>query len=1210
MSAVLAFLVARWVLTFVGTALLAALVWLFGPFLEALEDWVVRLVIIVLMIAVWAGINLLLDWRRRRRERALAEGVAAGAPDPTGIASAEEAAALRDKLTTALALLKSARGTKGYLYEQPWYAIIGPPGAGKTTALLNAGLRFPLAAEMGQGALAGVGGTRLCEWWFAEDAVLIDTAGRYTTQDSDAAVDRAGWEAFLDLLKRTRVRQPLNGVIVAIALTEIAAAPREERLAHARAIRRRIKEIQDRLTIRLPIYAVFTKTDLLAGFTEFFDDLDREKRAQVWGATFALTGREAGPVGGFAAEFHALVERLNSRLFDRLQAERSPPRRSLIAGFATQVASLEASLAEFLQEAFGGSRLDPAPMLRGFYFTSGTQEGTPIDRLTGVLARSFGMDQQRAPALRSEEGRSYFLGRLVKEVIFGEAMLVSQRPGESRRRLLVRGGAFALVALAVVLGGALLFYARSSNQAHFDEMAAALAAYEQTAAGLALDPVADADLPRIVPLLDEARALPHGYDHPRPAPSWLMLGLSQDAKLAAGARSVYRHALERVLLPRLIWRLETQMNGNLSQPDFLYEAMRVYLMLGNQGPLDRDLVRAWMSHDWQAAYAGAVMAPLRDSLARHLDALLADRLPSIPLDGALIEAARATFSRVPLANRVYSRIAPSAAAQAVPPWRPADALGAAGAQVFARASGKKLTDGIPGFYTVNGLYTVLLPALGNATKQVASESWVLGTQSELAPDSAQAQRLEHDVIALYEADYAKQWDAMLNDLGILPLRSPEQAARDLYILSSPQSPMRDLLASIARQLTLSQPPPAPAGSATADAAKGVAKDAATESATIAAQRRLPSTVQLRPLLAIPGATAPPEPPGKGTAERYRALRDYVGTGPGAPIEQTLKAVDALRQQLARSAAVPVPGVAAPAPTGDDTALRAEASAAPQPVARWLQALITSATSVRAGTTLDQAKKAFNASGGPAELCGKAVTGRYPFSRGASNEIPLDDFAKLFAPGGLLDGFFNTQLRPYVDVSGKEWKGHPVEGVAPPVSPASLAQFQRASVIRDLFFGAGGNTPSLRFDLTPIFLDGAAKQVTLELGSTKISYAHGPPGATQVTWPGSTGMSTVRLVFDTASATAAAAAAAPGPAGAAAAAPASAPATGSAALQASGPWALFRLFDQGDLQQSGSAERYQLTFRSGERQAIFELRAGSVLNPFARGVLQEFRCPTL
>ena len=101
---------------------------------------------------------------------------------------------MREKLVTALTLLKKASGSRGYLYEQPWYVIIGPPGAGKTTALLNAGLTFPLAAEMGQSAVAGVGGTRMCDWWFTESAVLIDTAGRYTSQDPTLRWTRpAGW---------------------------------------------------------------------------------------------------------------------------------------------------------------------------------------------------------------------------------------------------------------------------------------------------------------------------------------------------------------------------------------------------------------------------------------------------------------------------------------------------------------------------------------------------------------------------------------------------------------------------------------------------------------------------------------------------------------------------------------------------------------------------------------------------------------------------------------------------------------------------------------------------------------------------------------------------------------------------------------------------------------------------------------------------------
>ena len=83
------------------------------------------------------------------------------------------------------------------MQQLPWYLIIGAPGGGKTTALLHSGLRFPLAERLGRDPLAGTGGTRQCDWWFSQDAVFIDTAGRYTTQDSDAAADAREWQQFL-----------------------------------------------------------------------------------------------------------------------------------------------------------------------------------------------------------------------------------------------------------------------------------------------------------------------------------------------------------------------------------------------------------------------------------------------------------------------------------------------------------------------------------------------------------------------------------------------------------------------------------------------------------------------------------------------------------------------------------------------------------------------------------------------------------------------------------------------------------------------------------------------------------------------------------------------------------------------------------------------------------------------------------------------------
>ena len=208
------------------------------------------------------------------------------------------------------------------------------------------------------------------------------------------------------------------------------------------------------------------------------------------------------------------------------------------------------------------------------------------------------------------------------------------------------------------------------------------------------------------------------------------------------------------------------------------------------------LVHEWMRLDWETAYPGVGYAPLRDSLLQHLDALLAEPLPQMQLDGALVAAARARIATVPLAQRVYSRIRPSAAAQRLPPWRPSDVLGAAGVTLFVRASGKPLTDGIPGFFTVDGFHKVLLPSLTAPRRASCRKAGCLaarGIRSERtsrcrhwsATSSGSTKRLRAGL------------GPMLADLNVVQLRSLSQAAQDLYILASHKSPMRSLLASIA-----------------------------------------------------------------------------------------------------------------------------------------------------------------------------------------------------------------------------------------------------------------------------------------------------------------------------------------------------------------------------------------------------------------------------
>ena len=1095
-------LLSRWPISLLGTALLAGLAWVFGPLWPPLEPVLPRVIAVQTLLVAWAVLNALLDWRRRARDAALTAGLSEAV-------AGEESAAVGQTLTKALASMRRSVG-RAALAELPWYALIGPPGAGKTTALLNAGLRFTADDQTGGPAVAGVGGTRLCEWWFTRDAVLIDTAGRYTTQDSDAAVDRAGWNAFLALLKRTRPLQPLNGVIVAIGLPDLVQADATERDAHGTAIARRIAELEERFGLRLPVYALFTKADLVAGFSEFFDDLDADGRAQVWGQTFPVDAAGSDLAERFQTGFRVLSGRLSARMISRLGAEHRLEKRAAIAGFPTQFASLDKPLAGFVATAFAGTTL-----LRGFYFTSGTQEGTPMDRLTGAMARAFGLPASRPATLRPEAGRSYFLARLLRDVILNEAMLVRQPAGRMRRRKAMRAAGFALVLLALAGGASTIVWSGRRGEAQLDAVADAVSGYERDAGFLAGTTVSDDDLRPLAAVLDQARTLSDAVPTEE-----VGLGLSQSAKLNAGARAVYRAGLEHALLPRMVWRLETEMRGALNHPDLLYETTRVYLMLGGSGPLDPAQVHSFMERDWSRILAGPDDPALVAALLGHLDRLLAEPVPPVALDGPLVAAARASFQQVPAAQRVYANIRSSAAASALPVWRPFDSLGLAGVTVFSRASGRPMTDGIPGLFTANGFRSVLRPALPPAFRQVAAETWVVGRDTEFAP--AEFQQLEQDVSALFFADFTARWDAMLGDLNVAPIASLPQAAQALYIVASPESPMRALLRSAAAQVQL--------------------------------------------------------PEGGANTARYAGLNGLI-TGDGAPLERALRLVADIQQQLAKIAALPVGG-GTPA-GGEDigVALQTNAARQPQPLSRWLSTIAATAQALRTGNARRQVALIFGATGGPAQACAAAVA-HYPFAA-AGSPLTLEEFAQVFGPAGVLDGFMNTQLKPYVDTSSKPWKPLP----SAPLSPADVAQFQRATAIRDAFFPGGQPAPSFPIEVTPVALprtSGPAAAV-LTIGGTVIESGKGPARATQLSWPPpGIAVPEVSLVAET-------------------------PAL---SLREAGPWALQRLLARGRAQQSSKPGHQVMVFGTPPAAVAYDIGATGSGTPFAAGLFNEFRCPAV
>jgi type IV/VI secretion system ImpK/VasF family protein len=339
-----------------------------------------------------------------------------------------EVARLRKRFDEAFGVLRRARfvgadGRHRAASDLPWYLVIGAPGSGKTAALLHAGLRFPLGDAPGEATLHRSGGTRDCDWWITDEAVLLDTAGRYTTDDLEN--DRAGWLGLLELLKQYRPRRPLHGVIATLSVYDLLHWTDDEIARYAGQMRERLTELQARLGARPPIYLVITKADLLAGFVEFFAELDAESRAQVWGVTFDRSEVHAEPhrvVQRFDEEFEHLERRLYGTLLPRLQEERELQRRGAVYRFPQQFRGARPLLSTFLDVAFGSGWTGERPRLRGVYVASSTQEGSAIDRVVATLSRSFNLERKVQPP-NVGTGKAFFLRRLLREVIFAEAGL-------------------------------------------------------------------------------------------------------------------------------------------------------------------------------------------------------------------------------------------------------------------------------------------------------------------------------------------------------------------------------------------------------------------------------------------------------------------------------------------------------------------------------------------------------------------------------------------------------------------------------------------------------------------------------------------------------------------------------------------------------------------------------------------------------------------
>jgi len=1083
--------------------------WLDLPLWIAIVATVVIIAVLVTII-VWGVVKS----RRAagKIERALAKQ---GAAQMAGARPDMQADinAMSSEFTKAVGALKGSRLGKDALYALPWYVIIGPPGVGKSTALRNSGLQFPYLSERGGGAVKGIGGTRNCDWWMTNQAVIVDTAGRYTTEDTD----RDEWLAFLDLLKDTRPKRPINGILLAVSVADLALANEGEINTMSTKIRARIDEVTKHLEMSVPIYVLFTKCDLLPGFVEMYSEMGKSERKDIWGFTLPVTGAYAGvdPVGTFCDQFDRLADRTEQRALRRMGDERRVEGRGKIYEFPQHFELLRDNLASFIGLLFTANVYAETPMLRGCYFTSGTQEGRPIDRLMGSMAQAFGMQSNAILGQQQVEARSYFLGNLFNKVIFADRELARRSSKHVRKAALIKWfGATGIFAVALGLT-VLPIRSMRANQAMLASVNHAVDEVEKDHE----DDTGIAQVDRLWPLYQTQAEL-YGYEHDS-RPFKLRWGMYQAGEVQKPTRALFgRTVREELVVPLMreqaleLSNFASRYPGEDDEPPVdesskALQALRTYLLLANdyqhyrpdlsEEALTRGDQREnkWLANQLAFAWAGAALVATEGGTFDRMQTITATYVTilrespelQIPYDEAMVEEVRKVLRR---ADRTEAWLAELIAGAS-------EVDGVRDLTLTSMKLGTNVykNDGIRirAAFTRHGWEKFTRAELAKTPGELAGAEWVLGLSVREAMERQTADRLR--LRSRYFDQYIKEWDVFIAKIYVDSAENLVGSLTMFQDLARGGTPLRALLSQVNWHTTLVEAP-----LKDGEVAWYLPKDGERSSASSDGETKIDYTLRdvklhFEPFVgfgvdvetAADPADGPPPVAGALQIDAYQEQLTAVRDALQAAVDDRSE-LDPLAKKL-RSATQAVQGQVSeqqePWRTRFDRILRPPFDAV-RGVVEGGQA---------AGLGGSWCSSVFTP-------FAEQVANKYPFNP-KGYDIPLGEFAAWFAPDkGPVWEFYTASLASRIQRNGNSFSiadgGKAVTTAYNSQLPGFLTHFADLGTV---MFPPGSDQPKFEFEIQ---IDGTpgVSETTLTVDGQKVTYRNGPQAWKPMVWPGGEG----------------------------------------------------------------------------------------------------------
>jgi type VI secretion system protein ImpL len=637
-----------------------------------------------------------------------------------------------------------------YRYQRPWYLMLGAENSGKTTLIAHSNIGFVSTDHQ---AVKVTSPTPYCQWHFSEKAVVLDVSGALVlpaTQESDPI---SLWAGFVKLLRRHRRLKPIDGVIITLDVAVLFLQERNKLQLHLELINHYIQNLA-KIVKALPVYLVFTKSDLIAGFTDFFAQLSIEEQSQIFGITLPIHVDQQNFVPLINQHFNTWLSQLHQQIIGRLHQERNPSKYARIKDFPLQIESQKSFIIQ-LASQINSSQAN----IRGIYFTSALQEGKSLDFLMRPIAQTLDF---RHPyhVLQASQYQHYF----VKDTL--NAIFATTIPPQVNTLIHKKFWyKFYSIAGGITILAALLGW--QSYLTNIDIMDAIKDSVSNELDSSAQSPTPYAFLNKLN-ILDNARTQFNGGLHS----FFTHAGFLQAYHLKKNIDVNYYDTLKNDLIPQLQHILETQLQeATISDPDRLYNTLKAYLMMGKPNQLNPRFVLNWYKNYWHVLLPDDVDSQTK--LLNLLTTLMNEKKIQFTLNEQLIKNTRDQLNRLSAAQLTYLLLQ--------------DHYG----NNFTKLNKTSIL--IPTFYTAsafNEMYYRVIPQMAHDQNQ---SNWVLGDSYQNKMIKVSADDLINDTRHIYVDSYIRAWQQQLASLKLADLQNLHDVKKLLDALNGEESPFTAII---------------------------------------------------------------------------------------------------------------------------------------------------------------------------------------------------------------------------------------------------------------------------------------------------------------------------------------------------------------------------------------------------------------------------------